>query len=221
MHIRPTNRPPQVFLVLLTLLSQAASLIGKPHAMQGANGPVHTVLSENWVVYTYWSRAAHRFQSTVVELYDASPRSLSAAQLVLGSANSTVSSYRPVQLEVCMQTSPSEAQIVTDSRCACKLLRGSTSTMPPHCMVPFISQLALGSANSSVLSLSPCPAGGVSPCTLSTMSLALACSAYKLLLEATCTGLSGSLASVLHGMTMSRPLSRVLCLAHLCTGFPV
>ena len=67
--------------------------------MQGANGPVHAVMAENWVVYTYWSRIAHRFQSSVVELYDDSPRSLSAAQLVFGSTNSTVSSYRPVELE--------------------------------------------------------------------------------------------------------------------------
>jgi hypothetical protein len=68
--------------------------------MQGANGPVHAVIAENWVVYTYWSRTAHRFQATVIELYDDSPRSLSAAQLVFGSTNSTVSSYRPVELEV-------------------------------------------------------------------------------------------------------------------------
>ncbi len=68
--------------------------------MQGANGPVHAVMAENWAVYTYWSRTAHRFQSTVVELYDDSPRDLTAAQLVFGSTNSTVSSYRPVELEV-------------------------------------------------------------------------------------------------------------------------
>ncbi len=68
--------------------------------MQNANGPVHAVIAENWVVYTYWSRTAHRFQATVIELYDDSPRSLSAARLVLGSTNSTVSSYRPVELEV-------------------------------------------------------------------------------------------------------------------------
>ena len=29
-------------------------------AVQGANGPVHAVFGENWVVYTYWSSAAHR-----------------------------------------------------------------------------------------------------------------------------------------------------------------
>ena len=68
--------------------------------MQGANGPVQAVLVENWVVYTYWSRTAHRFQATVVELYDDSPHDLTAAQLVFGSHNSTMSSYRPVELEV-------------------------------------------------------------------------------------------------------------------------
>ena len=68
--------------------------------MQGANGPVQAVLVENWVVYAYWSRAAHRFQATVVELYDDSPHDLTAAQLVFGSHNSTMSSFRPVDLEV-------------------------------------------------------------------------------------------------------------------------
>lgn len=31
-------------------------------AAQGANGPVHAVFAENWVVYTYWSAIAHRFR---------------------------------------------------------------------------------------------------------------------------------------------------------------
>jgi hypothetical protein len=61
---------------------------------------VHAALAENWVTYTYWSRANHRFQATAVELYDASPRNLSALQLVLGGGNATMSSYEPVQLEV-------------------------------------------------------------------------------------------------------------------------
>ncbi len=53
---------------------------------------MHAVLAENWVVYTYWSAA---------ELYDASPRNLTALQLVFGgSGNATVSSYAPGQLEV-------------------------------------------------------------------------------------------------------------------------
>ena len=68
--------------------------------MQGANGPVQAVLVENWVVYKYLKKKAHRFQTTVVELYDDSPHDLTAAQLVFGSQNSTMSSYRPVDLEV-------------------------------------------------------------------------------------------------------------------------
>lgn len=53
------------------------------------------------MVYSYWSRASHRFQISTVELYDASPRNLTALQLVFGgSGNATISSYRPVQLEV-------------------------------------------------------------------------------------------------------------------------
>lgn len=62
---------------------------------------MHAVLAENWVVYTYWSAAEHRFQASVLELYDDSPRSLGPVQLVFGSNNATLSSYQPVHLEVC------------------------------------------------------------------------------------------------------------------------
>ena len=89
-------------------------------AVQGANGPVQAVLVENWVVYTYWSRAAHRFQATVVELYDDSPHDLTAAQLVFGSHNSTMSSYRPVDLEVPARTLlPSHTASASLPHCIC------------------------------------------------------------------------------------------------------
>ncbi len=68
---------------------------------QGANGPVHAVLAENWVVYTYWSAASHRFEASVLELYDDTPRSLGPVQLVFGANNATLSSYQPpAQLQV-------------------------------------------------------------------------------------------------------------------------
>lgn len=31
-------------------------------AAQGASGPVHAVMAENWLVYHYWSAANLRFQ---------------------------------------------------------------------------------------------------------------------------------------------------------------
>ncbi len=62
---------------------------------------MHAVLAENWVVYTYWSAASHRFEASVLELYDDSPRSLGPVQLVFGANNATLSSYQPpAQLQV-------------------------------------------------------------------------------------------------------------------------
>lgn len=67
---------------------------------------MHAVLAENWVVYTYWSAASHRFQASVLELYDDSPRSLGPMQLVFGANNATLSSYQPpAQLQVRLSSS--------------------------------------------------------------------------------------------------------------------
>ncbi|KAL6865265.1 hypothetical protein ACP4OV_016416 [Aristida adscensionis] len=38
----------------------------------GAQGPVHAVVSENWVVYHYFNLRAHRFEMAVIEIYDQS-----------------------------------------------------------------------------------------------------------------------------------------------------
>jgi hypothetical protein len=45
-------------------------------------------------------RAARRWQASVVELYDDSGRDLSPLRLLLGGSNDTLSSYRPLQLQV-------------------------------------------------------------------------------------------------------------------------
>jgi len=37
---------------------------------QNTNGPVHLALCENWVVYHYWNSEAHRYEMSVVELYE-------------------------------------------------------------------------------------------------------------------------------------------------------
>ena len=34
-----------------------------------ATGPVNMVLSENWVVYSYWAAKMHRTEVTSVEMY--------------------------------------------------------------------------------------------------------------------------------------------------------
>ncbi|KAF4371448.1 hypothetical protein F8388_001976 [Cannabis sativa] len=62
----------------------------------GSQGPVHAVFSENWVVYHYFNLRAHRYQMSVIEIYDQS-RSANKDlwKLVLGHHNLTspISSY--------------------------------------------------------------------------------------------------------------------------------
>ncbi|KAL5538788.1 hypothetical protein UlMin_043921 [Ulmus minor] len=62
----------------------------------GAQGPVHAVFSENWVVYHYFNLRAHRFEMSVIEIYDESRAgNKDVLKLVLGKHNLTapVSSY--------------------------------------------------------------------------------------------------------------------------------
>lgn len=63
---------------------------------QGAQGPIHAVMSENWVVYHYFNLRAHRFEMSVIEIYDQSRAdNKDVLKLVLGKHNLTspVSSY--------------------------------------------------------------------------------------------------------------------------------
>ncbi|KAJ9702333.1 hypothetical protein PVL29_004189 [Vitis rotundifolia] len=62
----------------------------------GTQGPVHAVFSENWVVYHYFNLRAHRYEMSVVEIYDQSRAdNKDVWKLVLGKHNLTspVSSY--------------------------------------------------------------------------------------------------------------------------------
>lgn len=62
----------------------------------GAQGPVHAVLSENWVVYHYFNLRAHRYEISVIEIYDHSrAENKEVLKLILGKHNLTspVSSY--------------------------------------------------------------------------------------------------------------------------------
>lgn len=62
----------------------------------GAQGPVHAVISENWVVYHYFNLKAHRYEMSVIEIYDQSRAdNKDVWKLVLGKHNLTspVSSY--------------------------------------------------------------------------------------------------------------------------------
>ncbi|KAM7277484.1 hypothetical protein ACFE04_019350 [Oxalis oulophora] len=62
----------------------------------GSQGPVHAVFSENWVVYHYFNLRAHRYEMSVIEIYDQSRAdNKDVLKLVLGKHNLTVpiSSY--------------------------------------------------------------------------------------------------------------------------------
>ncbi|KAG7601940.1 putative transcription factor WD40-like family [Arabidopsis thaliana] len=63
---------------------------------QGCQGPVHAVFSENWVVYHYFNIRAHKYEVTVVEIYDQSrAENKNVWKLILGKHNLTapITSY--------------------------------------------------------------------------------------------------------------------------------
>ncbi|TYG38545.1 hypothetical protein ES288_D13G232700v1 [Gossypium darwinii] len=56
----------------------------------GSQGPVHAVFSENWVVYHYFNLKAHRYEMSVIEIYDQSRAdNKDVWKLVLGKHNLT------------------------------------------------------------------------------------------------------------------------------------
>ncbi|KAJ8751721.1 hypothetical protein K2173_025893 [Erythroxylum novogranatense] len=62
----------------------------------GSQGPVHAVFSENWVIYHHFNLRAHRYEISVIEVYDQSRAdNKDVWKLVLGKHNLTspVSSY--------------------------------------------------------------------------------------------------------------------------------
>ncbi|XP_010049094.2 ER membrane protein complex subunit 1 [Eucalyptus grandis] len=57
---------------------------------QGSQAPVHAVFSENWVVYHYFNLRAHRYEMSVVEIYDQSRAdNKDVLKLVVGKHNLT------------------------------------------------------------------------------------------------------------------------------------
>lgn len=106
-------------------------------------GPVHAVVSENWVVYHYFNLRQHRYEMSVLEIYDQSRLpNKGVLQLMLGQHNCSVpiSSYAPVNLEVKAQnyffTYTVKAMTVTTTA------KGITAR-----------QLLLGTVNDQVLAL--------------------------------------------------------------------
>ncbi|XP_010254044.1 PREDICTED: ER membrane protein complex subunit 1 isoform X2 [Nelumbo nucifera] len=73
----------------------------------GSQGPVHAVFSENWVIYHYFNLRAHRYEMSVIEIYDQSRAgNKDVWKLVLGKHNltSAISSYSRPEVMVKSQT---------------------------------------------------------------------------------------------------------------------
>ncbi|KAF5207425.1 Er membrane protein complex subunit [Thalictrum thalictroides] len=73
----------------------------------GSQGPVHAVFSENWVVYHYFNLRAHRYEMSVIEIYDQSRAdNKDVWKLILGKHNLTapVSSYSRPEVVVKSQS---------------------------------------------------------------------------------------------------------------------
>ncbi|XP_057737803.1 uncharacterized protein LOC130955045 [Arachis stenosperma] len=87
--------PEEAWLVIYILDTVTGRIL---HRMthHGCQGPVHAVFSENWVVYHYFNLRAHRYEMSVVEIYDQSRAdNKDVWRFVLGKHNLTspVSSY--------------------------------------------------------------------------------------------------------------------------------
>ncbi|KAG8084794.1 hypothetical protein GUJ93_ZPchr0010g8563 [Zizania palustris] len=73
----------------------------------GAQGPVHAVVSENWVVYHYFNLRAHRFEMAVIEIYDQSRAdNKDVMKLILGKHNlsAPITSYTRPEVMVKSQS---------------------------------------------------------------------------------------------------------------------
>lgn len=71
---------------------------------QDAAGPVHAVISENWVAYQYLRTHGHRQQLSVAELYDVGVHNLTVQDVLLGeklNASAERSTSDGVPIQVC------------------------------------------------------------------------------------------------------------------------
>ena len=68
--------------------------------LQGCRGPVHAQFVENWVAYHYFDVSNHRWEMSVLELYNKAQGNVTITDMVLGKTSNTMSSYKPAPLEV-------------------------------------------------------------------------------------------------------------------------
>ncbi|KAL3141461.1 hypothetical protein ABBQ32_005026 [Trebouxia sp. C0010 RCD-2024] len=71
---------------------------------KGCRGPVHAQFVENWVAYHYFDVTNHRWEMSVLELYNKAQGNVTITDMVLGRTNNTISSYQPVPIEVLRQS---------------------------------------------------------------------------------------------------------------------
>lgn len=71
----------------------------------GGRGPVHAVMSENWVVYQFWNSIATKYEVTVIEVFDATPREFDVVHHLLhGTEQQPLTSFNDTSLEVLSQS---------------------------------------------------------------------------------------------------------------------
>ncbi|XP_057434689.1 uncharacterized protein LOC130727550 [Lotus japonicus] len=90
-----TSTPEEASLVIYIIDTVTGRILHRM-AHHGCQGPVHAVFSENWVVYHYFNLRAHRYEMSVVEVYDQSRADNKEIwKFVLGKHNLTspISSY--------------------------------------------------------------------------------------------------------------------------------
>lgn len=68
--------------------------------LQGCRGPVHAQFVENWVAYHYFDVSNHRWEMSILELYNKAQGNVTITDMVLGKTSNTMSSYQFAPLEV-------------------------------------------------------------------------------------------------------------------------
>ncbi len=61
---------------------------------------MHAQFVENWVAYHYFDVTNHRWEMSVLELYNKAQGNVTISDMVFGKTSSSMSSYEPVPVEV-------------------------------------------------------------------------------------------------------------------------
>ncbi|CAA6666006.1 unnamed protein product [Spirodela intermedia] len=98
--------PEEAYLVVYLIDAVTGRIIHRVTHL-GAQGPIHAVVSENWVVYHYFNLRAHKYEMSVVEVNDQSRQdNKSIWKLLLGKHNLTspVSAFSQPEVTVKSQS---------------------------------------------------------------------------------------------------------------------